>query len=378
MGNQKRPGRASRISGGSVLWKHLAMMLTILLVAVGALVITNVYSQDKLTEENLARFQAALDRDCEMLGNDMYSSIAIPMAIADSRHYEHIENLNQGVLDEKYHSLLQYIKRALLNQVYLEAKNDYSLLYLSGCNSIVTHGRLYPDASVCFERDMHFAVTDEETVMAHLRTSNSISLLPMQEISISDRADGTYLPLIIRPFASKISIMTLYTDEAVLEALGVASLPEDTCLQLSLNSGEILWQYPHAVTEKMADRYYRLTGAIPNLNATVDVWIPAQYLTDIIQPAQIIGILVVAVVIIVGTSLSYVFSRMSVEPMRRIIGNYAEAQPFQGKNELLHLNHLLTSSRKRSQELTNRLTQAVLSRAISGAVLSQKDEQFLT
>lgn len=378
MGNRNRAAAAGhRFTSRSVLWKYLAMMLTILLLAVSAMVITNVRSHEELTKENLARFQAALDRDCLMLGSDMYSSSAIPASIADSRHFEYIEYINDGDLDPRYYPLLLYIRRALLNQVYLEEKNDYSMLYLNGCNSIVTHGRVYPKASVCLEQDFRFSATAPSELLDAFNTYNGITLFPMQEITIPDGGTDLYLPLVLHPTGSKISILTLYSDETVLHSLGLASLPEDTHLRLMTDDGQTLWQYPQAVTEENEEHYYQLNGVLSHLNVTVNVWIPQEYLGDIIQPIQWMSIGVVILVTVLGTSLSYVFSKLSVEPIRRIVEDHSGAQPLQGKNELHHLDLLLTRSRKRSKDLTNMLNRVILSRAISGSVLTQKDEQFL-
>ena len=163
----------------SILWKHM-MMVCILALALLALIVNNQQSLKTLTSDNIGKFQIALDRDCALLGEAMHRTIAIPAGVEGTRYYDYIKGVTGGFLEDKYYPVLDYLRKALNNQVYLQGDSSMSLLYMSGCGSIVTNDRNFPTAEECFEKHIRFSQTGTEPILGY-STSGSIDLDNMPE-----------------------------------------------------------------------------------------------------------------------------------------------------------------------------------------------------
>ena len=161
----------------SILWKHMLMMLSILALALIALLINNKQSLKTLTKEHLTKYQIAFEQDCSALSSTMYATIAIPDGIEGTRYYDYIKSAQDGQLDIKYYPVLNYLRKALNNQVYLRDSSETCLLYMSGCNSIVTNEKNFPKAEDCFDQYIAFSETGSETLLGYLKDRDVVMLL---------------------------------------------------------------------------------------------------------------------------------------------------------------------------------------------------------
>lgn len=355
-----------------LLWKHMLMMACVLALALTALGISNSQSANTLTQEQLSKFGISLDRDCAQFSSTMYRTIAIPDGVEGTRYYDYIKGVNDGYLADKYYPVLNYIRRALNNQVYLQQASAETALYICGTNSIVTNERNFPQAEDCFERYLQFNETGTETLLGYMRESASVKVLPMQPVKVGDREYEPCLGLIIHPLNSKVAVLSIYTQNTVLEQLGFSYLPQGSGLRMTARDGQILFYYPGEAEENC----YRLTGTLKDFQIQVDLWIPRAYFRELLLPVRLTGFGSMVLVAVLGLALSYVLSRVSVKPIRQLLSDHGHAETAQ-TNEITQLDRLLRTSSQQSRELSDRLRGQLLARALSGAILSQREEDFL-
>ena len=361
----------------SILWKHMLMMLGILLLSLIVLVIYHKNSVETMAEEHLKRYEVSFDRDCMTLNQSMYATMAIPASIESSRYYDYIKKEYDGVLDKKYYPILNYIRIALQNQIYLKGNSELCMLFIEGCNSIVADGRSFPVAEDCFKRYLVFTETDGEVVLGHLRNQGSATLLPVQPVKIGTSGYANCLSLIIHPQGSQTAVMSVYKEQMLLDALGICHLPDGTHLQLTAEDGQILYQYPKAITESEEQQCYLLESGMEDFDVSVRLWIPRQHFKQILRPVHISGIVSFVIVFLIGAALSFFFSKASVRPIRDLITTHDAAPIKENRNEITHLDQLLRYSKHRSEELQSRLLTQVLARALSGSALSLEEERQL-
>ena len=355
-----------------LLWKHMLMMVCVLALALTALGISNRQSVKTLTREQLSKFGISLDRSCAQFSSTLYRTLAIPDGVEGTRYYDYIKGVNAGYLAEKYYPVLNYLRKALNNQVYLQQASAETALYLCGTNSIVTNQRNFPNAEDCFEQYLKFSQTGIETLLGYLRERNSVTILPMQPVKLGDNDYEPCLCLIIHPIHSNAAVLSLYTQETVLEQLGFAYLPQGSGVRLTAEGGQVLFHYPGEAEENC----YLLTGTLKDFQIQVELWIPRAYFRELLRPVRLTGMGSMVLVAALGLALSYVLSRVSVRPIRRLLSDHGQAEAPQ-INEITQLDRLLQISSQQSRELRDRLTGQLLARALSGAVLSQREEDAL-
>jgi len=350
------------------------MMLCILALALIALIISNRQSLNTLTKEHLAKYKISLDRDCLTLSNVMCATMALPEGIEGTRYYDYIKREVDGELDTKYYFVLNLLRKALNNQIYLRDRSESCLLYFSGCNSIVTNAKNFPVAEDCFDQYLTFSETGSETILGYLRDPNIMRLLPMQHVKLGTKGYDQRIALIIHPQNSQVAVMSIYAEQTILEALGFSHLPEGTYLQLTAEDGQILYRYPQAITAETEADCYRIESNLQDMDVSVSLWIPKSYFTQILRPVRMTGMVSLLIVTLAGIALSFFLSKVSVHPIRQLITFHDTGHMDESYNEITHLDQLLRYSKRRSEDLQGQLFKQVLSRAMLGFALSEEDE----
>ena len=353
----------------------MLLMLVVLALSVTALTIHYNISLKTLTETKLSLTESTFKRDCEKLANEMYMTSSIPNAITSTRYYEYIRGIRDGSLPYKYYTVLAYIRQALANQVNLRGDSDLTALYFRGCNSICTNMSVYPIAEDCFKKGIQFLETDSQVLMGTLKSKNALTLFPMQRVQLFGEAKEM-MALLICPTDSPVSIMSLYSQESILEGLGYSVLPEDTYIQITSEDGQILMRYPSALSEQEKAERLTLTAPMDTMRANVTVWISKSEFAEQLAPARQLGFGLIALVAVVGLVLCFVLSRISVDPIRRLVSDHNEGKT-KNQNEIVYLGNILNQSKGKVQDLQAALVSSLLAKVFSGAVLSESDEQVL-
>ena len=128
----------TKLRTGSLLWRYLLMITSVLLLALLALTIISKISIDRLKNEKISEMRMTLERDAGRMEADMLSIGAIPAGIETSDYYALIKADRSTSFDKKYYPILTMLRKSLLNQIRLHGASTETLLYFGRVNSIIT------------------------------------------------------------------------------------------------------------------------------------------------------------------------------------------------------------------------------------------------
>ena len=365
-----------KLKAPSLKWRHFLMMICIFSIAIIALVISNEKTILSLTNENLKTIQTRLDQDCLELNNSIYMTSAIPSGIENTKYFEYIKAERSGHLAAKHYPVLSYIKNALNNQVYLKGDNEECLIYIPGCNCIATEKYNFPIADDCFRKYIVYNEIDSDTIMELLKTPKSLFVLPMQSVKYDNEKVKECLSVIIHPRDNDMAVMTLYSSQYIQNCLGLQQYSGNASIKMLSGDGDVLFQsqIPDEINQENCS-FVRST--LKDFNITVEMSISQAYFDRLLHQARTSGYWSITVVLLVGLIMALFFSEISVLPLRRLLKNHEPKTSGPVRNEILCIDQLLNDSRKQIEETKQQLTQQLLARAISGAVLSEYDSMRL-
>lgn len=352
-------------------------MLCIMILSIAIFLIYTKISEDVLVENYLTQATQNLQHNCNMLASDLFTSYSIPNAIAETSYYGYVKSITSGSLPQKYYSVLPYIARALRSQQFLLKKSDECVLYLDGSNCIITTNSVFPVAGDCFDSYLQLESITKDGILALLREGNLVTLLPVQEVTIGN-GTARRLPLLIRAVDSEITVMSLYSEDSILEALGLYNFPPNTHLQIKDTDGTILEEYPQAIHADVVNNSYELNVELPYLHASVTVWIEKSFFFDQTADARQTSWALMGLMLLIGLILCIFLSRVAVKPVRQLVETHAPVSGYPHQtNEILALSNILTRSKNQIETLQGMLLSSLLARAFSASILSMEDERHL-
>lgn len=366
-----------------LFWSNLLLMLCLVVLMSAVLILSNHLYEQSLADSYQNYTQSMLEYNSEALSRELYMTYAIPSAMEGTISYNYIRTVSGDRLPQKYATLLPFISQSLRNQQFLLQGNEECLIYLHGSNAICTRYYSFLTAEDCFDEYLSFAQTTPEEIMTSLRGTNVVCLLPAQEVQINGGAPSRQMALVIRPIGARISVMTLYSENTILERLGIFHLPENTYVRICANDGSILDEYPHAFASEPED-CLRILTSLPHLRANVTIWIPRSYILGQTSLARHTGWLMLALMTSLAFILCVVFSNALSRPIRQLFLNHTRTEipdeslhGTHGVNEVLALADILKNSEDRIDALQKGLLSHLFVRVSNGSVLSEEDEAML-
>ena len=357
----------------SILWKHLSMMLSILLLAVMVLLVIHQISMKTLTEENLSKIQRALERDCQQLDSEMFMDYVLPGTLENTYYYSYLRDAHETSLPERLMPILPILEDIVANETSLVGCSDLTTVYLCNVNATVTAGmRCFADAEDCFRDGIEFPETGTQVLLGYLRQKGSLTVLPVQPVRIGKERSQRCLPVILHPLDRNTAVLSLYTEQTLLEKLGMNNLPEGTSLELISRNEQVLLQYP--LTGRPEADCYEMRCDLEKLPFSVIIQVPKQYFRDQLRPLRNIGLSLILFVVLAGGALAFFLSVRSVKPIRQLISVHGGETGRRDSDEIQKLDQLLSSASQRSQQLQEKLCRQILARVMTGAVLNEADE----
>lgn len=348
----------------STFWKYLGMNMLLVLFSVCALLVSNQIGVRELATENLKTIQISLDQNAEQMDSGIYQTYAIASVVGSSRLYSYFSNLTADEADWKYIPALSYLQGELQKQLLLYAECVDCFLYLPRTDNICSRSQCFANAKDCFTESLVYENLSPEEILDCLRTTQGVRLLPMQTVTFANGSTLPCISVLIRTAESTMAVMTVYSQEQILERLGFSSLPDGTGLRICSAAGETLFQFQ---TQEHPEQIYEVSSRLPELGCTVVVQIPKNYYTSLLNPAWKTGVMITVGTLMVGLALAFFFSRVSAKPLREmasVYGNYSEG------NEVSYLDQLFRNVR-------SMLTNSLLIRIFSGSLLTEREEREL-
>lgn len=363
----------TRPTGFSQIWTNLLLMVAVLAIALLALAITHQISLKTLKEEKQNEIQTVLVRDVKKLGNDMYVTSALTSSLSKTWYYEHLRR-DRGVLSKENYPVLALLTACIREQVNLQKISEESAVYFPNANAIASRVGAFPVAEAFFRYGVVLPETDAELMMGYLKSNERQILLPLQPVIISGD-EYRMLPVIMHPADSELSAVVYFREDVLLSGIGMEVMPQDTCVQIVSNAGEVLMTYPQNLPEEL-ENYITFTAPLTPIQASVTVYVSDAELDAMLKPVTDAGVAVIVLVTVTGLLMSLVFSRISVAPLRKLLSSHA-SEVDNHSNEIRALSSILNQSKEREQSLRSALIDSMLAKAFSGVVLTGEDERFL-
>lgn len=323
MKGMKEKGVSRRIPNRkiSLFWKYCVMMLCVQMVSTAALLVSNHMLTTKQTEFYLETVRGQILHNCENFSDALYKLYAIPEAINGTRYYDYVRGESSGIMPDKYVSVLPLLQKALNNQMFLQEKNEECLLYFSGMNCIVTRKKNFQKAEKCFDEYLRFSRVSTAELLELLQSGTAVRLLPMQEVSVGGR-NVPCMSLLLHPMNSRMTVMSLYTENDIQSMLGFEALPEGSAFQLVYRGEEVLYSSCGRKEALSEEDFYEITADIRELEITAVFRIPRQCLLEMGISAKMAGMRLIGISVLLGIVLNILLSEIFTTPMSRLLQNY--------------------------------------------------------
>jgi len=377
--DQMKKKRSFDIRNLPVIYSHFLLVACVLMMSIGMLYVSNRLSLKTLTEKNLSDMQYRLEQNCAFISDTFAEAYSIPATIAQTRYYSYIKTENDGFLPDKYVAVLDYMGRTMQIPNYLSRDSDECIVYLRGTNSACSkNNRAFVDAEECFTSYMKYEETSSDSIIELLKGRSGLLILPMENVKIGTASPKRQISVIICDGSYPISVLCTYSEDALLGHLEIESLPIDTYIRMVAADGTILEEYPSAATDEIIESSYELQAELPFLKATVTVWIPYDYFTELQQPSVRTGWMIIFATAVIGFCLSWFLAKASVKPLQKLVSEHMpDDAAVYSSNEIRQLGDILTYSKSEANAMGQILLQNLLVRSLVGTVLSKEDVRWL-
>ncbi len=362
-----------------VFWKTFMMLLCVLIFALIFSFANSYLYRKVLTKSYLHQTEITLENNVRTMSSALYATYAIPKGIESARYYNYIQTAGPGELSNEYLPILSFMRAALGNQIYLYNQCEECILYFSNVNSIVTRYNCFQRAEDCFTDYISLSETNPQEIKELLQKKGILTMLPMQDVSIG-KSTMRCLPLFVRPVDSSITVLTLFSEDAILDFLGVKELPEGTRMQIHDFQGQLISVWPHSVKETVSEKCYEVQVEDMVLHCTVTLFIPQSYFAEQMENTQLVNYLLYVVTALLGVTISVFFSSQAAKPWRELLffhGQSENESDVQDKSEVIYISNILEKRRDETSNLRGMLFSGMLIRAMSGSVLSEQEEKQL-
>ena len=357
----------------SLFWRYFFLLAALVSIFLIAFSVASRQFTRVLQNTYLEQAQDSFESNAQMFVRDVFLTHSLPMAMEDAEHYTEVANAVQP-LGTEYVFSLSKLGGTFGYQCMLLGLPNEGFMYFKRNGLCLTRNRVFSDMESCLDTYLIYEGEGRERLQSRLSERlprNSITL-PAGEVSIGVVSD-TYLTVLVQSTNREVVYGFLYPVESVLEYFQLDSLPENTYLRLSDDTGNVLLSYGEAWED--GDEYIHLTSDLTAMASKVEIGIPKEYFNDTIHGAQITAQVIFVLSVLLGIGLCFLFSHISVQPFRRLIQDHAvEQQVSVPDNELLAIGSFLKSAKERNLALRGMLLSSLLVRAYSG--LSVPEEEY--
>ena len=361
-----------KLRKNTVFWQYFIMMLLILAIGLLMLALSNYISTDAITDNYLTQVQTNLNHASESLSDDIYAAGSITAAIEYTEYYRMIRVI-RGELPRKYVAVLSLLSKAVASQEILIADTEGCIVYFSGCNSIITPTASYPVAEDCFKKSYQFSDMSAQEVLKKLKEGDNYCLLPVQNLTTIEKTVPV-ISYISRPVNTSMGVMTMYSQDKVMEYFAFNSFPQGSYLYIESDSGEVISQYPEVMPEGAENDCHYLTARMPKLRANVKLWLPKSYFYARAEQVRNKGIIIVLIATHIGIAACYILSKLATKPLRKLVRENSGGEKV---NEIHYIADTIAGNRSEISSLQRTLRSNRLSQVFSGTVLTEENQILL-
>jgi len=368
------PGGVLRrlLANKSVFWHHMVPMGVILILAALIQLISSAAYTDIIAGSYLQQTRENFVRSCDRFSNGIYDIYSVPSVLESTVDYDTMTMTASGELPRTGIVLALNGMQSSFNHTFslIGLPEDLEcFLYYPEADALFTRQRVFAQAEDCFDAYIHYDGKTSRDVLDQLE--NMGTAMELQGAVL----DGEIpcVTVLMNPSRSHSVLGLLYPYESLQQQFGMQSLPEDSFLQLVDPEGNVIFSHG----KKVAD-CYTMSMPIHGIRCSVVLGIPWRYFRQLAAPTRNFTIGMLALTLLVGLVLSIGFSSAGTRPLRKLLSSYDEEDHSNdSRNEIYRLAELLASSRRTKETVSQVLSINVLTRVLSGGVLTQSEEETL-
>lgn len=354
-----------------VFWHHFIPMGVVLCFMALVLVFFSARYTKILAENYMERENSAFVQNKADVETTIHNVYSISESLKNTSAYRQMQDILSGNLPKSG----KVVSAATLQNTFNNAfafldvpdNADY-FVYYAQADTVFSKEQIFTVAEEGFHRFMRFGqMTGEETVQM-LKKQKSVAFYG--NVSVYDEE---CVVVVLPPLASNDPFVLglILPQRTFLQLFGMNLLPENAyfCLQDS-RGVEILHR---GVMDKNA---YEVSGML--MNHTITIGIPPEYFASQTASTRNFSVVLLVLALLLGVVLSVAFSNAGATPLRHLLSSYElSEQDSETRNEIFRLADILESSRRDKEAVGQILSINVLSRVLSGGILTQEEEATL-
>lgn len=358
--------------GMPVFWHHMIPMGVILILAALIQLISSSAYTDIIADNYLRQTRENFVRSCDRFSNGIYDIYSVPSVLESTVDYDTMTMTASGKLPRTGIGLALSRMQSSFNHTFslIGMPEDVEcFLYYPDADTLFTRQRVFSRAENCFDAYIRYDGKSAREVLEQLE--NMGTAMELQGAVLDE--DTPCVTVLMSPTKSHSVLGILYPYETLQQQFGMQNLPEDSFLQLVDSEGNVIFSYGEKTTG-----CYTMSMQIRGIRCSVVLGIPWRYFRQLAAPTRNFTIGMLVLTLLVGLVLAIGFSNAGTRPLRRLLSSYdIEDQPSDNRNEIYRLAELLAASRRTEETVSQVLSINVLTRVLSGGVLTQREEETL-
>jgi len=354
-----------------VFWHHFIPMGIMLCLMALVLLFFSARSTKILAENYMEREEASFSHCKTELESTLHNLYSLTGTLEGTTAYGQLQEIAAGRLPQagKVLSLLglQETFNAAFSVMDMPGDVDY-FVYCPAADGVFTHEAVYSAAEDCFRRFIRYENYTPEEFVRTLQSQRAVTFYG------NAVADGeTCITVVLPPLSHSdhFIVGVVIPEETFLNLFGMDTLPQGAYFRLEDPKGQSVLS-----RGEVRQDAYEVSATL--MSHRIVMGIPPEYFSSLTASTRNFSFGLLALALLLGVVLSVAFSNVGASPLRKLLSSYDLSQEAgDTRNEIFRLADLLESSKQDKEAVGQILSVNVLSRVLSGGVLTQGEEASL-
>lgn len=361
----------------SLFWRCFITYLLSVLFFICIQAYSNAKTSKLVQQLYTGQVQEALELNAESLSDGFAKFKYFPQVMGLSKEYKALIQKDSIGTTEDSNLISQTMINVNIQRDFFSLANDI-VIFMPRSGLSVTPHSFYMNLEDFFDTYDFGQSSIEDSYSNNRYEPERLILLPAGNIQIRSKnvQPGQYMSCILRSNMDGCIYMFLISKEKLLKTFQIETLPENSVFSLCNKSdGTVL--FTNGVKMKENEEYFSLRTEIPNVQAVAVIHIPMSFLSGITRKSIRSYFYLMAVSLLVGLLLSYLFSRFSTQPVRELAEAVKNPEEKKTKNELVTIYNYLNKSEEQRRQMQGQLLSNLLIRAFSGLPVTEEELKAL-
>ncbi len=320
------------------------------------------------------QIESSLNHNAKALSTDLENLYYLPKIMNISEDFS-VLTKEKTIYSSQHSRYISYTMNNLSDQTAFFKPMYDVIIHLQKSGICITPTSFYMTLDEVSQTYQYEHTNLIEAIENKPAQNTSLEMLPCDRIVIRNSRAGDFVTCVMKESADNCTYIFLIEKAKLYDYFQLDSLPDSVYFILSDQNGNILMENgsPNVDAGALAKKFVTFTTEIPAVNATASISIPRSYFRSVTHEAQQRVYLIMLLSLLVGLTLSYVFSSLNAQPIRELIHAQQIPTEKQSKNELVTIYNYLSESKEQQRSMQEKLLSGLLARAFSGLVVSAED-----